>query len=247
MYRFIFLLLIVIVSSCVSSNKLDTVVIINKSIDVSGGFRIDSTSITFDFRDKHYTANRYKGNFLYGRNSVKATDSIFDVLTNNKFERFINNEKVIVHDTMAKKYSSSINSVHYFSVLPYGLNDKAVNKKYLGNVKINEVEFYKIEVTFQESGGGEDFEDVFLYYVDTVDYKVKYLAYSYHENDGLGLRFREAYNERFVQGIRFVDYNNYKPRDPSKKLDELDKLFETSELDLLSKIELKNINVEPYN
>ena len=37
-------------------------------------------------------------------------------------------------------------------------------------------------------------------------------TYSYIESDGIGLRFREAFNERYINGIRFVDYNNYKPK-----------------------------------
>lgn len=90
------------------------------------------------------------------------------------------------------------------------MNDKAVNKLYLGKVLIKGNEYYKIKVTFNEEGGGEDFEDVFVYWVQTGTFKVDYLAYSYAVNGG-GIRFKEAYNERFVNGIRFVDYNNCKP------------------------------------
>lgn len=212
MSRFICVLFALVIMSCNSKKKLDTNVIINKSIDVSGGDKIGSSRITFDFRDKHYVAERNNGYFLYERISVVSSNSIFDKLTNDGVERFINQEKIIVPDTMVTKYSSSVNSVHYFSVLPYGLNNKAVNKKYLGLVTIKGLDFYKIEVAFQENGGGEDFEDVFLYYVSVNDFKVKYLGYSYHEDDGIGFRFRESYNERFIEGIRFVDYYNYKPK-----------------------------------
>jgi hypothetical protein len=58
------------------------------------------------------------------------------------------------------------------------------------------------------------------------------------------MRFREAYNERFVNGIRFVDYNNYKPLNTEMTIFETDSLFESGNLKLLSKIELKNIKVE---
>ena len=82
-----------------------------------------------------------------------------------------------------------------------------------------------------------------MYWVNTVTSKVDYLAYSYNEDDGKGLRFREAYNERYVKGIRFVDYNNYKPKDNTSKLEELDKQFIDNKLELLSKIELKEVTV----
>jgi hypothetical protein len=58
------------------------------------------------------------------------------------------------------------------------------------------------------------------------------------------MRFREAYNECYVNGIRFVDYKNYKPINKDADLFDLDRLFENNELKLLSKIENKNIVVE---
>ncbi len=144
---------------------------------------------------------------------------------------------------MAIKYSSSVNSVHYFSVLPYGLNAAAVNKEYLKKVEIKGRTYHKIKVTFNKENGGEDFEDVFVYWFDTEDYKVGYLAYSYNESDGLGLRFREAYNERYIDGVRFVDYNNYKPKKNTISVIDLDSLFEADRLKLLSKIELEHVKV----
>ena len=53
----------------------------------------------------------------------------------------------------------------------------------------------------------------------------------------LGLRFREAFNERYVNGLRFVDYNNYKPKSLDIPLTQLDELFQNEQLTLLSKIE----------
>lgn len=134
--------------------------------------------------------------------------------------------------------------MHYFSVLPYGLNDKAVNKTYLGKTKIKGKDYHKIKITFNEDGGGEDFDDVFIYWIDIQTFKVDYLAYSYSESNGMGLRFREAYNERFIDSIRFVDYNNYKPKYKVLVIEDLDIHFERGALELLSKIELKKLFVE---
>jgi len=58
------------------------------------------------------------------------------------------------------------------------------------------------------------------------------------------MRFRAAYNERTVNGIRFVDYKNYKPNITDVTLYDLDTLYESEELELLSKIELENVRVE---
>ena len=99
-------------------------------------------------------------------------------------------------------------------------------------------------MTFNQEGGGEDYEDVFVYWTDKQSFKIGYVAYSYNEEDGVGMRFREAYNERYVNGLRFVDYKNYKTEDPETKLTDLGKAFEKNQLKLLSKIELENIDVD---
>uniref|UniRef100_UPI004048D552 DUF6503 family protein n=1 Tax=Mariniflexile sp. TaxID=1979402 RepID=UPI004048D552 len=239
---FILVLLSFSFYSCKNESKLDANQIINKSIEVSGGAHLKNSTIDFDFRDKHYTAIRKQGKFRYER-TFHDSITIKDVLSNSGFQRYVNDELVEIPDSMAVKYASSVNSVHYFSVLPFGLNAAAVNKKYIALVKINDQAYHKIEVTFNEKGGGEDFDDVFLYWVNTTSFKVDYMAYSYAEDDGLGMRFREAYNERFVNNIRFLDYNNFKPKAGEANLNDLDTLFENNELDLLSKIELKNITV----
>ncbi len=216
--------------------------IIDEAIKVTGGDIIAASTIDFDFRDKHYRAIRKNGEFQLEREFTDSINVIKDVYTNNNFTRFINNEAVVLEDTMAVKYTNSVNSVHYFSVLPYGLNDPAVNKTYLDKVTIKGTEYHKIKVTFNQEGGGEDFEDVFVYWINTENNKTEYIAYSYL-TDGGGMRFREAYNERYVNGIRFVDYNNYKPLSKDVDLLDLDNLFEKGELKLLSKIENKNIVV----
>ena len=127
--------------------------------------------------------------------------------------------------------------------LPVGLNDAAVNKELMGKDSIDNKEYYEIKVTFDEEGGGEDHEDVYMYWIGTQNYQVDYLAYSFEVNEG-GLRFRKAYNPRTIEGIRFVDYENYKMDNLSTSLDTLDDLYESRQLELLSKIETKNIEVE---
>ncbi|MFD1063615.1 DUF6503 family protein [Winogradskyella litorisediminis] len=232
----------------VKKNEIESLTaseIIDKSIAIAGGEMLKRSTIKFHFRDYRYTAIRVKGKFRYTRFKVANNgDSILDILKNEGFRRYVNMRQVKVEDSMVLKYSASVNSVHYFSVLPHGLNDKAVNKKLVGEEQIKGKAYYKIEVTFNKNGGGEDFEDIFIYWINTETYKPDYLAYSYNEDDGKGMRFRKAYNERFVEGLRFVDYNNYKSENPKTKLNDLAKAFDNNQLKLLSKIELKQIEVD---
>ncbi len=241
-----FLLVVIIIVLFVGCKKEDSInaqSIVDKSIEISGGKKTNNSIIHFNFRKRHYKAIRSKGTYQLEREFKDSLDVIKDILSNEGFKRYINSELVKVADSMIPRYSASVNSVHYFSVLPYGLNDAAVNKQYLDKVKLKGKYYYKIKVTFNQEGGGEDFDDVFIYWVDAESFKTAYIAYSYAEPDGLGFRFREAYNERYVNGIRFVDYNNYKPKEASATLEKLDELFENDKLQLLSKIELENISV----
>ncbi len=221
--------------------------IINKSIEVSGGENIGNSEIFFGFRDKTYMAKRKRDEFLLVRMFEENKDSITDIYDNFGFKRMVGETFVEVADSMATKYTASVNSVHYFSVLPYGLNDIAVKKTLIGEEQIKTKEYYKIKVTFSQDGGGEDYEDVFVYWFNKQSFKVDYLAYSYNEDDGLGMRFREAYNERYVNDLRFVDYNNYKAEDATIRLNDLGKAFDNNLLKLLSKIELKNVEVNLIN
>ena len=225
-------------NSAISSEKL-----VSKSISVSGGEVIGSSEISFDFRDKHYIAKRDNGKFSLERHFKDSLGMITDKLSNIGFKRYLNDELIEIPDSMASKYANSVNSVHYFSVLPYGLNDAAVNKKYLGMSKIMGQEYYKIKIYFDEEGGGEDFEDIFLYWINSKNFKVDYLAYSY-KTDGGGIRFRKAFNERIIEGIRFVDYKNYKPKSKDADLNDTDVLFENDKMEIISFIELKNIQVQ---
>ncbi|MFC4269336.1 DUF6503 family protein [Polaribacter marinivivus] len=236
--RILLLSFILFISCQPQKKELTAQQIVDKSILASGTDKVSNSEITFEFRDKQYSAVRNNGKFKL----IRTFDSIKDVLSNSGFERFINEKSIKVVDSMALKYSNSVNSVHYFSVLPYGLNDKAVRKKRLPSSTINGKEYYKIEITFSENGGGEDFEDVFIYWIGKEDYLIDYLAYSYHTNGG-GKRFRVLKEQCFKNGIRFVDYQNYKPNTENIKLIDIDKAYEKNNLKLVSEIILRNIEV----
>jgi hypothetical protein len=123
------------------------------------------------------------------------------------------------------------------------LNDPAVIKSFLGETSLEQKEYYKVKITFQPQGGGEDFEDTFIYWINKKDFTIGYMAYSYEETDGIGLRFRQAYNPRNVNGILFLDYINLKPKTETQ-ISDLEDLFKKGELEELSKIELVNIQVK---
>lgn len=222
--------------------------IIDKSIEVCGGQLFQNSLVSFDFRDRHYISETKNKKEILTRILKNDTINLKDVRTSHVLQRFRNDTLVMLSDSLANVYANSVNSVHYFSKLPYGLNDPAVQKELIGNIEIKGYEYYKLRITFDQEGGGDDFDDTYIYWINKKTFEPDYLGYSFHVNGG-GTRFRVAYNERMINGIRFVDYENLKPKDSTATIFEADSLYINGGLELLSKIELNNISVslDSYN
>ena len=211
--------------------------IINKSIKVHGGKKVANGHFSFDFRKHHFTYKRNNGEFEYSRTNKET--GVKDILTNGGLVRIEDERKVELSEKQKRSYARSVNSVHYFAFLPYFLNDNAVIKEFIGETQIKGKDYYKIKVTFDQEGGGDDYDDVYIYWIDQEEYTLDYLAYSFHV-DGGGVRFREAYNTRKVKGVIFQDYINYK-HDKETPVEKLDSFYENNELTELSRIELLNV------
>jgi hypothetical protein len=221
-----------------SEDKAQT--IIDQAIAAHGGEKFEELQIAFDFRGRHYTAVRQGGVYTYTRSFTDSTGRVEDKLTNKGFWRKVNGQPVNLPEERITAFSQSVNSVIYFALLPFGLNDPAVQKSYLGETTIKQQPYHKIQVAFAREGGGVDYEDEFIYWIHQKTHQVDYLAYSY-QTDGGGLRFRAAYEPRVVAGLRFQQYINYEPARQQVVLADLDKLYEAGQLKTLSRIELQNI------
>lgn len=221
--------------------------IVDLAIEAHGGKAYAESEIEFDFRNIHYQIFKTNEAFEYSREFQDSLGQIKDVLNNSGFVRTINGTQI---DTLTEErigaFSRSVNSVAYFAFLPYGLNDPATIKSYLGKTMLNGEAYHLIKVTFEQEGGGEDFDDIFLYWIGVEDYFVDFMAYSYH-TDGGGVRMREVTEIQEVGGIRFQNYLNFKPKDKDTPVDQMQALYESGELELLSEINLENIEVRPLN
>lgn len=234
---------LICVFACKEKGEIETAqTLVDKAIQNSCNGNCNRSTISFKFRDRDYISNRINDVFELERISSDSLGIFRDVLSNKGFERFLNDSLVAVADSMAVKYASSVNSVHYFALIPYGLNDAAVQKELIGQTTIKGEPYFEVAVSFAQEQGGKDFDDKFVYWIHKEDYTFDYFAYSYTSDEG-GIRFREAYNPRVIEGIRFVDYNNFKPKSLDISLTDLKSQFEKNELILLSKIELDSIRV----
>lgn len=217
--------------------------VVHQAIEAHGGAKYLESQIEFDFRDIHYTIFKSTDRFEYVREFSDSLSQLKDVLNNEGFTRYRNGVAI---DTLSEesigKYSRSVNSVAYFAYLPYGLNDAAAIKEYLGETELEGETYHLVKVTFTQEGGGDDYDDEFLYWIGKDDFYVDYLAYSYH-TDGGGVRMRKVSDVIVVGGIRFQNYLNYKSSLEDVSVDEMQALFEAGELELLSEIILDNIEV----
>ncbi len=245
MNKYLFFIVFLILASCNSSEeRSEAEQIIDKVIEKAGGEKYAKADIEFTFRKTRYTSNREDGKYEYTRNITDSTGTTYyDVLNNEGFTRYHQDEKVNISDSLAGVYAESVNAVHYFVQLPYGLHDPAVIKELVGEDTINNKAYQEIRVTFKEEGGGKDHEDEYMYWVNKEDLTIDYLAYRFFVNDG-GIRFRKAVNPRVVKGIRFVDYENYKTDDLSVQLEDLDEMFQKGQLTKVSEIKNEDLKVE---
>ncbi|WP_439879995.1 DUF6503 family protein [Pontibacter sp. MBLB2868] len=229
---------------CSSDDEPNAQEIVDAAIAAHGGANLDQAVVSFRLRDKQYRALRDKDAYLYSRTFTDDSTGqrIHDVLTNSGFTRTVDSEKVELPQERKDAYSASVNSVIYFALLPYFLNDAAVKKAYLGEAKVKGEPYYKVKVTFVQNGGGEDHEDEYVYWIHQKKHTMDYLAYSYVEEDGKGSRFREAVNPRKIGGVLFQDYVNYTSR-KDFPLQNYDKAFEKGELEKVSEINLEEVQL----
>jgi len=243
------LLLAIIISSFISCNKAyqnannDSLSagenLFRKALLAHGGKKYDKAHYSFLFREKEYIFKNDGSKYSYQVTSYKDGRTRKDVLDNNGFARMENGETLSLTDKKKNSFGNSLNSVIYFATLPHKLKDDAVNKKHLGTKTIKDKEYEVLEITFNQEGGGDDYEDTYYYWINKENNLIDYLAYNYKVNRG-GVRFRTAYNTRKVNGIVFQDYVNYKA-EVGTPLSDLPNLWEQNELKELSKIVTEQI------
>ena len=221
--------------------------LVDQAIVAHGGPILEHAVVEFDFRDKHFKITRDGGLFTYERTYTNEARQVREVLNNDEIFREVNGVRVPLTEKEATGLATPLNSVPYFALLPFNLNDPAVLKTYLGEATVEGEPYHKIEVTFRQEGGGSDHDDRFIYWFHRQHHTMDYLAYAYHR-DGGGTRFRKAFNVRTIGGVRIADYHNLASDSlpgPGTPIETYDTLMETGAVKLFSEIVLDNVTVQP--
>lgn len=233
---------VMLVLGCEAEDKeLTADQIISKAVETHGGKLYDNMEVQFDFRGRHFRAKITEGSYEYERTFEADGRLVKDLIQNDKYKRILDQREIQLEERELSTYKTATNTVIYFALLPFNLDNPVVNRQMMRPVDIKGEPYHKVEITYGKNGGGKDFEDVYVYWVHREKFTIDYLAYSYNINGG-GVRFREAYNARMVNGIRFQDYVNY-TIDKDFPAQELDYAFVTDQLREISRIDLENIQV----
>ncbi len=240
-YYYVCFLFYFLVTSCVNAVSLDkesseqveldsSFLLLNEMLEAHG----ELGDYEFTFRDVLYGMRETVHGFSYTKIVQTDTALIQDLLSDEGFSRSVNDEDIFLSKEDQMKYQESLNSVMYFVCLPQRLTDPGVNIEVMKSTAIQDQAYSVLKVTFDEEGGGTDFEDVFYYWINQSNHQMDFLAYQYNVNGG-GVRFREAFNSRMIEGMRFQDYVNY-GAPVGTPLDSLPVLFEQDRLEQLSMI-----------
>ncbi len=234
------LICVTVVCSCQQgkdANGIDARSIIDSSVMVNGGERFSNMDVSFTFRNALIRIKNDKGNYLYSRmfKDSATSDTIVDQLTNSGFTRSRNNVLIELDVEEKEKLSNAVNSIAYFSLLPYKLQEPAVVANYLGDMNIMDRSYQKVKVTFLKEGGGKDYKDEFCYWFNKQTHFIDYLAYTKG-----GPRFRVATKQHIVNGMHFQDYDNYQFADTTIPVQDYDKIFLQGKMQLLSQINTSN-------
>jgi len=240
--KHIFPWLLVLLSACTTQDPTGDE-LVNDAIKVYGA-DYTGKKVTFDFRERTYSVWKNATQYVYTRTwQDDSLGRVRDVLRNSvHLTRIIEGDTVQVPGAWADKYTNSVNSVLYFFQIPAVLNDPGAVKEYMGKVEIKGEPYYAVQVTFKKEGGGEDYQDIFMYWIHQKNKTIDYMAYSYLTEGG-GVRFREAINRRKIDGLMVQDYINYKA-EKGTLLESLPEMFESNQLEELSRIINEDVTVE---
>ena len=214
------------------------------SIERHGGAHFEDSRIRFDFRGDLFEVNWDGGAFEYRRTYLDEEGrTVVDVMDNEGTRREVDGTPEPLDDQARGSLELTVNSTVYFAFLPFRLQDPAVRLRRLEPATVAGEPYEKIEVTFAEDGGGEDWEDRFLYWFHADDHTLDYMAYRYFRGDG-GTRFRRAVNRRDVGGLLLQDYENYTADPAIDDIAEYDRFLEANDLELVSMVEIADVHVE---
>ena len=234
--------LVLLLSSCQEGVE-GPAAIVQESIERYGGDVFDRIHISWGFREVPFEVTRDNGVFRYQRTVEDSLgQAIVEVMENEGSWIEVNGERQELDSRSRARLETAVNSVVYFGFLPFRLDDPVVQLEDLGTAEVDGELYQKVAVTFQQEGGGPDWEDRFIYWFHEGDRTLDYLAYR-EATEVETTRFRRAVNRREVGGLLVQDYENYTGGPDVGDVADYDRLFEAGGLRLVSMVVFDNLEV----
>ena len=197
------------------SGDAEALALIRAAQEAHGSDVLEGATLHFTFRGDAFTARRDGGRFRYARTTRDERGrEVVDILDNDGLSRTVGGEPVEVPEGEIGSTTTAVNSVVYFATLPAPLSDAAVQARALGRDSVAGAPYDRLEVTFAQEGGGNDWEDRYIYWLHPERRTLDYIAYSYALADGAsgandtGHRFRRVTATGDASGFRTQDYAN---------------------------------------
>ncbi len=218
--------------------------VIDRAMRAHGTTILDNAILEFDFRGDRYLARRNEGLFSYERYWADSSGNVRDVVNNDEIFREVDGKRVDITERLESSILTRVNSIIYFASLPYSLRDPAVIPRYLGVGSIDGNEYDRVEITFRKQGGGPDYRDRFLYWVNRSTSRIDYFAY-YYLTDETGSRLRKLVNVRNVNGFLIADHLNFSAVTDTigARIEAYERLIGTEGLDLVSEVKHENVRL----
>ncbi len=197
------------------SGEAEAVALVRATQEAHGSDALEGATLHFTFRGDAFTAMRDGGRFRYTRTTRdERAREVVDVLDNSGLSRTVNGDDAPIPASEVGSLTTAVNSVVYFATLPAPLSDAAVQARALGPDSVAGQPYDRLEITFAQEGGGNDWEDRYIYWVHPERRTLDYIAYSYELAEGAsgandtGHRFRRVIGTGDASGFRTQDYAN---------------------------------------
>ncbi len=203
-----------------------------------------AATVQFQLKANTYRIKRNCGQFEFVQISVNSDkDTLVSKLTNTGFKQRVNGAEQKLSSNKERQSKEVLATLVRKAEFPFGLNSITVRKRYLGDEQVGRKWYEKIKIAFiRFYADPVDIQQSILW----IDKENKTLTYTaaYRGAHQEKLRFQKLINPREINGIRFVDYELYRPKSDTLTLEDAARAFQQNQLKKMKSINFTAIKVE---
>lgn len=188
--------------------------------------------------DAYYSIKRNCGWFEIEKTFESKDKKEVFKLDNAEIQYFLNGKEKTLSDSETLRAMKSLKKELFFAEFPFGMNSQMVHKRHLGEEKIEEINYEKIEFAFVEEQVSKPYLVEGILWLNDQN-QPKFIAVAFEDE----MEFRKIYDSKKVQGIHFLEYEVYPVSDSELKREELLTQYQEQKLEKINDEVLKDIKV----